>query len=78
MPQEDGLLVSAVQQFGNNWALVAFALNKCPSLRGRIRCVRQESGLLLGQSNAVGIVEEVRPPTVKIARVEQITDLHLM
>ncbi|CAN0028237.1 unnamed protein product, partial [Ectocarpus fasciculatus] len=34
---EDSLLVSAVQQFGENWVLVAFSINKCPILRGRMR-----------------------------------------
>lgn len=37
--QEDRLLAGAVQQFGENWVLVAFSLNKYPILRGRMRYV---------------------------------------
>lgn len=29
--------MNAVQQFGENWVLVAFSINKCPILRGRMR-----------------------------------------
>lgn len=35
--QEDRILVGAVQQFGENWVLVAFSINKYPILRGRMR-----------------------------------------
>ncbi|CAN0344335.1 unnamed protein product, partial [Laminaria digitata] len=67
---EDGLLVSAVQQFGDNWALVAFALNKCPSLRGRIRsgsqcCARHSNLLALGGVHRL-LPRPARPLTVRL------------
>ncbi|CAM9705338.1 unnamed protein product [Pylaiella littoralis] len=47
---EDRLLVAAVQHFGENWVLVAFSINKCPILRGRMRsgsqCKARHSNLV--------------------------------
>lgn len=68
-PQEDSTVLATVEQFGENWKLVAFVLNKTPQVRGRIRSgsqCRSRYANLRAMGSVHRLPRAVRGPNVRL------------